>query len=70
MIKLGVVAFGNSSGLPPLQNLSQLQLAGNMNNAITMKMAGVASPTLVFVIISAHPVIKPIENGIGNVRKS
>lgn len=60
VIKLGVVAFGNSSGLPPLQNFNQFQLAGNMNNAITMKMAGVASPILVFVINSAHPVMKPI----------
>lgn len=58
VIKLGVAAFGKSSGLP-LKNFNQLQLAGNINSAITMKMAGVASPILVFVINSAHPVIKP-----------
>ena len=58
VIRLGVVAFGKSSGFP-LQNLSQFQFAGNINNAITMKMAGVASPIFVFVINSAHPVMKP-----------
>lgn len=61
VIKLGVVAFGKSSGLLPLQNFSQLQLAGNMNNAITTKMAGVASPTFVLVINSAQPVMKPMQ---------
>lgn len=62
VIKLGVVALGNSSGLLPPQNLNQLQLAGNMNNAITIKMAGVASPIPQpgFVISSAHPGINPI----------
>lgn len=58
VIKLGVVSFGKSSGFP-LKNLNQFQLAGNMNRAITMKIAGVASPILVFVINSAHPVMKP-----------
>lgn len=61
VIKLGVVAFGKSSGLLPLQNFSQLQLAGNINNAITTKMAGVASPTFVLVINSAQPVMKPMQ---------
>lgn len=60
VIRLGVVALGNSSGRPPRQKFNQFQLAGNMNNVMTMKMAGVASPILVFVINSAHPVKKPI----------
>lgn len=59
VIKLGVAAFGNLSGLLPLQNRNQLQSAGNMNNAITMKIAGVASPIFVFVINSAQPVKNP-----------
>lgn len=58
VIKLGVVAFGSSSGFPP-QNFNQFQLAGSMNKAITMKIAGVASPIFVFVINSAQPVKKP-----------
>lgn len=61
VIKLGVVAFGKSSGFP-VKNLSQFQLAGNMNNAITIKIAGVASPIFVFVINSAHPVMNPTQN--------
>lgn len=58
VIKLGVVCFGKSSGFP-LKNLNQFQLAGNMKRAITIKMAGVASPTFVLVINSAHPVMNP-----------
>lgn len=63
VIKLGVVALGNLSGLAPQQNFNQSQLAGNMNNAITMKIAGVASPILILVLStnnSDHPVKNPI----------
>lgn len=59
VMRAGVVAFGRSSGFP-LNIFSQPQLDGSMNKAITMKMAGVASPTLTFVINSAQPVIKPV----------
>lgn len=58
VIKLGVVACGSLSGFAQ-KNHSQFQLAGNMNRAMTMKMAGVASPIFVFVINSAHPVMNP-----------
>lgn len=63
VIKLGVVALGNLSGLAPQQKFNQFQLAGNMNNAITMKIAGVASPILILVLStksSAHPVKNPM----------
>lgn len=63
VIKLGVVAFGSLSGRLPQQNFNQFQLAGNMNNAITMKIAGVASPILItflLTISSAHPGKNPI----------
>lgn len=63
VIKLGVVALGSLSGLAPEQKFNQLKLAGNMNNAITMKMAGVASPILNFVLStnsSAQPGKNPM----------